>query len=102
MAKSVETVKREINEHIQNRGGAYSDWYVGIASDPRDRLFNDHNVSKENGHWVFRECENADDARDVEYYFVYTLRTDGGPGGGDNTTKYVYAYRKTSRTKQRG
>jgi len=100
MAKSAETVKREIKAHILNRGGAYSDWYVGIASDPRDRLFNDHNVSKDNGQWIFRECEDSAVARDVEDYFVNTLGTDGGLGGGDNTTKYVYAYRKTSRTKE--
>ncbi len=100
MAKPKETIKAEIKAHIQSRGGTYSDWYVGIASDPEERLFNDHNVDKENGKWCYRECENASVAREIEEYFINTLGTDGGSGGGDYTTKHVYAYRKTLSTNE--
>ena len=31
---------------------ANGQWYVGIASDPEDRLFGDHNVSKNKDHWA--------------------------------------------------
>ena len=93
-----ETVKLEIEKYIQNSGESYSDWYVGIASDPRKRLFNDHNVDEKSGHWIFRECENSSVAREIEEYLINTLGTDGNPGGGDYSTKYVYAYKKTSST----
>jgi len=95
MAKSKETIKAEIKAHIQSRGGGYSDWYVGIATDPQSRLFDDHNVDKENGRWVYRECENSRVAREIEEYFVDTLGTDGG-GGGDSSTRHVYAGREFS------
>lgn len=100
MAKSKETVKQEIKEHIKSRGGAYSDWYVGIAADAGQRLFSDHNVHKENGCWIYPECESSAAAREVEEYFINILRTDGGTGGGDRSTKSVYAYKKTSSTKE--
>lgn len=100
MASPKETIKSEIKAHIQTCGGGYSDWYVGIASDPKQRLFTDHNVDEKNGAWIYREAENSTAAREVEEYFINTLSTDGGSGGGDYSTKYVYAYKKTSYTKE--
>lgn len=93
-------MKQEIKDHIKSRGGAHSDWYVGIAADAPQRLFNDHNVDKKNGCWIFRECESSSSAREVEEYFLNTLGTDGGTGGGDQSTRFVYAYKKTSYTKE--
>jgi len=97
MAKTKEQIKAGIEIFIRGCSGAYSDWYVGIASDPEDRLFNGHNVDRR-GYWISEECENSGIAREIEDYFVNTLHTDGAPGGGDRTTKYVYAYKKTSTT----
>lgn len=99
MAKLKETIKTEIKDHIRECSGSYSDWYVGIASDPKDRLFNEHNVDRENGTWIYRECESSSIAREIEEYFV-ELGTDGGFGGGDYTTKLVYAYKKTASTNE--
>jgi len=49
MTNTKESIKVDIKAYIQNNGGAYSDWYVGIASDPKERLFTDHNVSEKGG-----------------------------------------------------
>ena len=100
MAITKEAAKKHIKDHIQNNGGNYSAWYAGIASDVNQRLFSDHNVDEKNGQWAWAECESADAARDVEDYFFNTLGTKGGPGGGDRTTKYIYAYKITSSTKE--
>ena len=100
MANIKESIKVDIKAYIQKNGEAYSDWYVGIASDPRERLFNGHNVTEKGGAWIYREAENSSAAREVEAYFVNTLGTDGGSGGGDYSTKSVYAYKKTSTTKE--
>jgi hypothetical protein len=97
MAKTKEQIKVEIETYIRMCGGSFSEWYAGIASDPEDRLFNEHRV-QQNGYWIYRECENSDTAREIEDYFVNVLGTDGAPGGGDQTTKYVYAYKKTVNT----
>ncbi|MBU0721852.1 hypothetical protein KKA93_00075 [Patescibacteria group bacterium] len=39
MAKANEVIIAEIKAFMAKWGGNYSDWYVGIASDPRQRLF---------------------------------------------------------------
>ena len=100
MAKLKETIKSEIKHFIKEYGGSYSGWYVGVATYPRKRLFTEHNVDEKNGCWIYREATSSNAAREVEEYFVERLGTDGGTGGGDESTKYVYAYKKTSKTKE--
>lgn len=83
----------EITMFIQNNGGIYSAWYVGIAADPEDRLFNNHSVNKSSDSWIYRSCENSAEARLAEGHFLYGLGTSGGPGGGDENTSCIYAYK---------
>lgn len=89
----------EIEAHVKDRTptGKRSDWYVGIAADAKKRLFNDHNVSQQNGRWIYREADSSGMARDAESR-LHDLGYDGGPGGGDDDTTFVYAYLKTTRT----
>lgn len=76
-----------------------SAWYVGIATDPETRLFHDHNVDKESGHWIYRLAVSEADARDTEQYLLKHYSFQGGPGGGDNP-RFVYAYKITAVTRQ--
>lgn len=92
--------KAAILAYMAQWGGRYADWYCGIASDPRDRLFNAHCVKEQGGAWIIRECANDACAREVEAYFVNTLSTAGGPGGGDGATRYVYAYKMSPTTRE--
>lgn len=100
MANTKESIIIDIKAYIRKNRGAYSDWYVGIASDPKERLFNDHNVGERSGAWIYCEAEGSSAAREVEEYFINTLGTDGGSGGGDYSTKSVYAYKKISTTNE--
>jgi len=97
MSKDKNTIINEIKNHIDG-GGSYSAWYVGIASKPRQRLFEDHKVNEKTNGWIYRESESSDIARSIEDHFVNTLGTDGGTGGGDNSTRFVYAYKKNAHT----
>ena len=98
MATNSEFIK-EIADHVAKCGGTYSQWYAGVAANARTRLFNDHNVNEKNDAWIFRNCANTDQARAVEDHFL-NKGMKGGPGGGDDDTTYVYAYKITSTTKE--
>lgn len=88
---------REINAHMVKVGGAYREWYAGIATDPRDRLFNDHHVNEKNDAWIYLDAGTPSAARQVENHFL-SQGCQGGSGGGDDSTKYVYAYKINSHT----
>jgi len=96
-AKTTKQAYDEIIAHIQEQKGPYSTWYCGIAADWKDRLFNAHNIPKENYWHIACQCFTHSDARAVEKGLL-DLGCDGGPGGGDNTTVWVYAYLKGSMT----
>ena len=95
MAKTKQEIIDDIADHF--KGKAYSGCYVGITSDVDDRIFGDHKVSRENGHWIYRTASSHSVARDVEKHFL-DAGMDGGGGGGDKTSRIVYAYKKTSST----
>jgi len=95
----VNKIISEIEEHIKKCGGGYSAWYCGIASKPKDRLFEDHNVNEKSGAWIYRDATTDTAARTIEDYFL-KKGCKGGDGGGDRQSKYVYAYKITSTTKQ--
>ena len=89
----------DIEAHIRNSRHAYREWYAGITADIEQRLFGAHRVPREN-HWrIHREADSANIARDVEAYFLQR-GCQGGGGGGDNTSRYVYAYVVTSQTRE--
>lgn len=100
MAQLSAKIIKEIDEYIQKEGSPYGRWYVGIASDPQNRLFQDHNVSKENGWWIYQKASSDTDARAIEKFFLEQKGTQGGPGGGDSSTCFVYAYRITDHTRE--
>lgn len=97
-ALSEQQIHDDIIAHIQKEGGAYNTWYVGIAANPRERLFTAHQVQEKDSWWIFREAINSQSARNVEKFIIDNYRTDGGSGGGDVNTIYVYAYKKTNST----
>jgi hypothetical protein len=88
-----------IDAYIKQHGGGYPAWYVGIAADPRDRLFTGHCVSEKADAWIYRDCGNDGAARRVEQAFL-NAGCKGGDGGGDRNTRYAYAYKITASTRE--
>jgi len=75
-----------------------STWYVGIAADAEDCLFSRHGVDKINGNWIWQRALNSAHARSAETLLL-NAGFSGGPGGGDESTVCVYAYKKTPQTR---
>lgn len=93
MPTSANQIVAEIEAHIRKCGGIFRQWYVGIATDARDRLFNDHRVREKGDAWIFRPAGTHQMARHTEDHFVNRLGTCGGTGGGGGATRTVYAYK---------
>lgn len=80
-------------------GKYYREFYVGIASDPNDRLINGHGVTTATPNIYWTSPLQTEYVRSLEKYFL-TKGTMGGPGGGDNNTCYIYCYKIASNTRE--
>lgn len=99
MAASAQQIFDGIKVYIDKQGKPYSAWYAGITTNAETRLFEGHNVPRENGIWAHNECQTNEAARNVEAALL-KLGCEGGSGGGDKTSIHVYAYLKSPTTKQ--
>lgn len=59
----------------------------------------EHNVSKNNSWWIYREAIDKATAQEVEEYYL-AKGMEGDTGGGSNDTTYVYCYEITNTTKE--
>lgn len=100
MAKDVNTIIKEIEQYLINNcgGGNYSEYYVGITKSIQDRLFGAHQVPDKHC-WIWREAFSDTDARKVEKYFL-DKGMQGGDGGGDEESVFVYVYKVASFTNE--
>lgn len=97
---TVDGIVKDIRAYINQCGAGTYGWYVGIAEDPRDRLFNDHNVSENNGAWIHCPASSSASARKAEKQLLEDGH-QGGSGGGDDDTTHVYAYKITISTDEK-
>jgi len=94
-----ETVKA-FQEYISKDGGVFTQWYVGVAADPKKRLFNDHSVNEKTDLWIHSKHLGTDvAARYVEDVFL-SKGCKGAPGGGDSNSCFAYAYKINGHTRE--
>ena len=97
MTAKQQEIINAFNTYMGAPSARYSEWYVGVAADPRDRLFNGHAVNEQTDAWIYDTCASSGEARELELYFI-GQGTRGGPGGGDAATRSVYAYKVARHT----
>jgi hypothetical protein len=94
-------IVKRIKSHIKNRGGAYPTWVVGVSSNARSHLFKTHGVHKKVDRWILLHAESARVARNVKAYLMDKLGIIGNKAasGEEEGADFVYAYRKSERTR---
>ena len=97
VAMTLQVVMAEINAHMKRSGFPNSRWCVGITSDVNQRLHGYHRVPKVNHWFIHRQCASAEEARSIEAAY-HSAGCKGAGGGGDYTSRYIYAYLITSET----
>jgi hypothetical protein len=90
---------KEVMDYVHTHGGQWDRWYCGIAADPVDRLFCDHQVKEVGGAWIYTDLVTDRLARDAESV-LHSLGCKGSHGGGGEETKFLYCYRITLATNE--
>lgn len=97
MYKTTQEIYDEILDYVKKEGSTFKTWYAGITGDIEKRLHSEHNVPKSSSWWIWGKASSAIAARNIEEALL-KLGMDGGTGGGDETSCYVYCYKKTATT----
>ena len=101
MPANVQSIIREISYYLQSNGYDNRMWYIGLSVDPLESMITKHGVDEEKDLWIYRECLTPDDAIFVRGQLMKTLKCDGEERNPENGEKYVYVYKKNSRTIER-
>jgi hypothetical protein len=93
MANFKNIIILEILEFIYREGGGPKTWYIGVTNDPRQRLFDEHQVHYQNDAWIYRTATSEGEALQVQSYFLEYGLAEGEEGWRPGACA-VYAYRK--------
>ena len=93
MSKSANVIILELLEFIYREGGDPKTWYVGVIIDPKQRLFDEHQVHYQNDAWIYRTASSESEALQVQAYFLEFGLAEGEEGWRPGACT-VYAHRK--------
>ncbi len=98
MAKARHAIIIIIEAFVKEHRGNYEDYYIGITNSKDTRL-GQHRVDQQNDIWMCEEAQTDQEARNIENFFI-EKGMDGGPGGGNEDSVFVYVYKKTALTNE--
>ncbi len=93
------TIIAQIDTYIQQGGGQYSDWFVGLADNPIDPITEAFKLHRVQHHrFTYIETASPHVAESVSDHFVKVCGTDGNPRKIDTgrPCRAVYIYRKAA------
>ena len=93
MPSTKQQILNEIKTHIQNNGGEYSDWHIGICSNIRHKL---SGQDKAKHLFIARQAYSSYVAAEVQDHFMSRFGTDGSVGTDNDTADIIYAYKKSA------
>jgi hypothetical protein len=92
MPSTKQQILNEIKTHIQNNGGEYSDWHIGVCSNIRHNL---SSQAKAKHLFISRQAFSSYVASEVQDYFINILGTGGSVGTNNSTADIIYVYRRS-------
>lgn len=101
MVFSVQQVKYEFLAYIKEFDPTFSNWYVGLADQPKQALFEQHGVRDAEDPWLYKQLLTHRAARTVSQYFIEHLKTAGElPPEQSENVDCVYLYKISAHTRQ--
>ncbi len=88
----------DLEVHVAKFGGDYSEWYVGVTANPKERLFTQHRLRSTGDAWIARRALDDLQAAEVQEYFKSVRKTQGGSKGTLQDI-FVYAYKRKAHTR---
>ena len=87
----------DLQGFIQRHSNTPQEWYVGLASDAEEMLFNHHKVHRHIDSWIYRMADSSEVARHA-HDACLQWECDGEKYPNDFVGTFVYAYLKSVNT----
>lgn len=88
----------EIKSYIDQHGGDYPLWYVGLAEYPEEQLAY-HGVNLDRNDYICLTAPSLEDAKTIKEFLIARFGLDGDPlDTNDPRALNVYTYRKSAST----
>jgi hypothetical protein len=101
MVFSVQQVKYEFLAYMKEFDPVFSNWYVGLADQPKEALFDLHGVRNAEDPWLYKQLLTNRAACTVQNYFIEHLKTAGVPAiEQSEDVDCVYLYKIAAHTRQ--
>lgn len=85
-------VIEKIDQYIRRHDWPYSEWCVGIADDPREKLERQQETEGETGPWIYTTAGNGEFARAIRQHFTEILGVNREVSFEGERGAVVYAY----------
>ena len=100
MIYSVQQIKFEILAYIKEFDPDFSNWYIGISSNPKVVMREAHGVDEAHDAWFCKQAVSFRACETIRSYFTEKLKVDGTRiAGTAEDGNWVYLFRKSSRTR---
>jgi hypothetical protein len=86
-----------LDEFIRKNSFTYHDWYVGLAVNVEENLFNEHQLNPETDVWIFKEIPDEKEGVRIREYFL-NMGCVSGISDMTDRARYVYLYRRSSKS----
>lgn len=89
----------QIENFIKEQEFEYKDIFCGVASYPKERLFENHKIDMNSNDWAYDYCDDVETARKVQKHFL-----DKGCKGSNvlpsSSSNSIYIYKMNPNTRQ--
>lgn len=92
MTAANEAIIKGIQDNLKLNINEAKEWYVGLASNIRKKLFEEHKISEENGRWIYQTLANKEIAKEIKQHFV-SLGLKSEDSNDDQSGNIIFIYK---------
>ena len=97
-----EFTEKEIVNNIEtfiSENGEPDSFYIGVTSNPKKRLFEDHKVNRDNSNgYIYFQCSHHISARSIKEHFIKNIKIKGNMNKREKSNNFIYVYKISPET----
>lgn len=98
--EQIDQIYKNFEVFVKSNDCCQAEWFVGITSNPKRKIFEEHKVSELDGVFMFNNTKSPSEAIELRNQLLEKLGLKGKKDYDGNYQTWVYVYQITNRTNQ--